>query len=117
MCSGAEGQTAVDVLHDFKVGSMVEVPMAEGLPRYGVIRWIGQLPQVRDKLVAGLELVRRIVSKCLSHIPVGDIYTDSCCLFYLLLAFLLMAKVFKATKILIDSELFVVRFLSLVKAT
>ena len=49
---------AVDVHLGLEVGSMVEVPMAEGLPRYGVIRWIGQLPQLKDKLVAGLELVR-----------------------------------------------------------
>ena len=51
-------QMAVDIPHGLEVGSMVEVPMAEGLPRYGVIRWIGNLPQVKDKLVAGLELVR-----------------------------------------------------------
>ena len=49
---------AVDIPHDWEVGSMVEIPMAEGLSRYGVIRWIGMLPQVKDKLVAGLELVR-----------------------------------------------------------
>ena len=56
---GAEDtQMAVDIPHGLEVGSMVEVPMAEGLPRYGVIRWIGMLPQVKDKLVAGLELVR-----------------------------------------------------------
>ena len=70
---GAEDQEAVDVPYDVEVGSMVEVPMAEGLPRYGVIRWIGHLPQV-DKLVAGLELVRRIVSKCLSHILLWALY-------------------------------------------
>ena len=40
---GAEDQEAVDVPYDVKVGSMVEVPMAEGLPIYGVIRWIGHL--------------------------------------------------------------------------
>ena len=74
MCSGAESQTAVDVSHGYEVGSMVEVPMAEGLPRYGVIRWIGHLPQVKDKLVAGLELVRTIVSKCLSHMLLGALY-------------------------------------------
>ena len=50
-----------DIPHGLEVGSMVEVPMAEGLPRYGVIRWIGNLPQVKkDKLVAGVELVRKI---------------------------------------------------------
>ena len=49
---------AVDIPHGLELGSMVEVPMAEGLPRYGVIRWIGKLPQVKNKLVAGLELVR-----------------------------------------------------------
>ena len=54
---------------------MVEVPMAQGLPRYGVIRWIGLLPELKDKLVAGLELVRRIVSKSLSHISLGALYT------------------------------------------
>jgi len=46
------------------MGSMVEVPMAEGHPRYGVIRWIGSLPQVKDKLVAGLELVSGVILKC-----------------------------------------------------
>ena len=48
----------VDIPHGFEVGSMVEVPMTDRLPRYGVIRWIGMLPQLKDKLVAGLELVR-----------------------------------------------------------
>ena len=42
----------------FEVGSKVEIPMVEGPPKYGIIRWIGNLPQVKDKLVAGLELVR-----------------------------------------------------------
>ena len=49
---------AVDIPHGLEVGSMVEVPMQDGLPRYAVIRWIGFLPQLKDKLVAGLELVR-----------------------------------------------------------
>jgi len=48
----------VDIPHGLDLGSMVEVPEAEGRRRYGVIRWIGKLPQVKDKLVAGLELVR-----------------------------------------------------------
>ena len=39
---------------------MVEVPMADGVPRYGVIRWMGNMPQVKEKLVAGLELVSEI---------------------------------------------------------
>jgi len=51
---------AEDNPHGFKVGSMVEVPMSEGLPRFGVIRWIGIIPQLKDKLVAGLESVRII---------------------------------------------------------
>lgn len=51
---------AEDNPHGFKVGSMVEVPMFLGLPLFGVIRWIGIIPQVKDKLVAGLELVRII---------------------------------------------------------
>ena len=74
MLPGAEGQEAVDVPHDFEVGSMVQVSVGEELPRYGVIRWIGQLPQVKDKLVAGLELVKKIVSKCLFHILLGALY-------------------------------------------
>lgn len=37
---------------------MVEVPGPEGQPTFGVIRWIGYLPQVKDKLIVGLELVR-----------------------------------------------------------
>ena len=49
----------VGIPHGLELGTMVEVPaMAEGPSRYGVIRWIGKLPQLKDKLVAGLELVR-----------------------------------------------------------
>ena len=36
--------------------------MAQGLPRYGVIRWIGSLSGLKDKLAAGLELVRAVTS-------------------------------------------------------
>ena len=43
-----------------EIGSMIEVPMADGVPRYGVIRWVGNIPQVEKKLVAGLELVSEI---------------------------------------------------------
>ena len=39
---------------------MVEIPMADGVLRYGVIRWMGNFPQVKEKLVAGLELVSKI---------------------------------------------------------
>ena len=53
-----EAQAIAEIPHGFEVGSMVEVPMAQGLPRYGVIKWIGTLPTLKDKLVAGLELVK-----------------------------------------------------------
>ncbi|XP_068743882.1 ubiquitin carboxyl-terminal hydrolase CYLD-like isoform X2 [Montipora capricornis] len=53
--SGVKDQVVIDVPHGYEVGTMVEVPMA-GLPRYGVIKWIGYLPQMKDKLVVGLEL-------------------------------------------------------------
>ena len=46
--------------YGFEVGSKVEVPMADGVPRYGVIRWMGNMPQVKEKVVAGLELVSEI---------------------------------------------------------
>ena len=49
---------AVDGPRDLEVGSMVEVRMSDGHLRYGVIRWIGILPVIRDKLVVGMELVR-----------------------------------------------------------
>ena len=51
---------SVDNHYGLEVGSMVEVPMADGVPRYGVIRWMGSMPQVKEKLVAGLELVSEI---------------------------------------------------------
>lgn len=56
--SDLEAQAIAEIPHGFEVGSMVEVPMAQGLPRYGVIKWIGTLPTLKDKLVAGLELVK-----------------------------------------------------------
>ena len=56
--SDLEAQAIAEIPHGFEVGSMVEVPMPHGLPRYGVIKWIGTLPTLKDKLVAGLELVK-----------------------------------------------------------
>lgn len=56
--SDLEAQAIAEIPHGFEVGSLVEVPMAQGLPRYGVIKWIGTLPTLKDKLVAGLELVK-----------------------------------------------------------
>ena len=46
--------------YGLEVGSKVEVPKADGVPRYGVIRWMGNMPQVKEKVVAGLELVSEI---------------------------------------------------------
>ena len=63
--SDLEIEAEVDYPQSFEVGSMVEIPMAEGSPRYGVIRWIGTLPTLRDRVVAGLELVKTAVS-CLA---------------------------------------------------
>ena len=59
--SDLEVQAIAEIPHGFEVGSMVEVPMAHGLPRYGVIKWIGSLPTLKDKLVAGLELVKHTI--------------------------------------------------------
>ena len=33
--------------------------MSGGHPRFGVIRWIGNIPQEKDHLIVGLELVRK----------------------------------------------------------
>ena len=46
--------------YGLEVGSKVEVPMAVGVPRYGVIRWMGNMPLVRKKVLVGLELVSEI---------------------------------------------------------
>ena len=51
---------SVDNRYGLEVESMVEVPMADGVRKYGVIRWIGNIPQVKEKLVVGLELVSEI---------------------------------------------------------
>ena len=58
--TGGNGTMSVDNHYGLEVGSMVEVPMADGVPRYGVIRWMGNMPQVKEKVVAGLELVSEI---------------------------------------------------------
>ncbi len=48
--------------NDFEIGSVVEITI-DSIPRYGVVRWIGSLPQfdqnddpVDDSLMAGIEL-------------------------------------------------------------
>ena len=58
--AGGNGIMSVVNQYGLEVGSMVEVPMADGVRRYGVIRWIGNIPQVKEKLVVGLELVSKI---------------------------------------------------------
>ncbi|XP_055933266.1 ubiquitin carboxyl-terminal hydrolase CYLD-like isoform X4 [Argiope bruennichi] len=40
---------------DLEVGSVVEV-LINNSPCYGVIRWIGEIPEARGKLVAGIEM-------------------------------------------------------------
>ncbi|XP_021004113.1 ubiquitin carboxyl-terminal hydrolase CYLD isoform X2 [Parasteatoda tepidariorum] len=42
-------------ISDLEVGSVVEV-MINNSPCYGVIRWIGEIPEARGKLVAGIEM-------------------------------------------------------------
>ena len=51
-------KTTGDNFYGLEVGSMVEVLRAGGDVIHGVIRWLGNIPQVKGKLVAGLELVR-----------------------------------------------------------
>lgn len=46
-------------LMGLEIGSMVEVPMTNNRSQYGVIRWIGKLPDLKDRIVAGLELVSK----------------------------------------------------------
>ncbi|XP_074619105.1 ubiquitin carboxyl-terminal hydrolase CYLD-like [Acropora palmata] len=53
---GVEGQTNIEVPPGFELGTMVEVAVHGGHPTFGVIRWIGNIPQVKDKLIVGLEL-------------------------------------------------------------
>ena len=59
--SGGNGFMSVDNHYGLEVGSMVEVPMRNGGAKCGVIHWIGSVPQIKGKLVAGLELVSEII--------------------------------------------------------
>ena len=40
-----------------ELGSLVQLPAADGTPKYGIIRWIGRLPMLQGE-IAGIELVR-----------------------------------------------------------
>ena len=51
---GGNSIMSVENRYGLEVGSMVEVL------RYGVIRWVGNMPKVKEKLVAVLELVSEI---------------------------------------------------------
>ena len=57
--SGVEDQKNVKVPHGFELGTVVEAPGPKGDSIFGVIRWIGYLPPVKDRLFVGLELVRK----------------------------------------------------------
>ncbi|XP_015770334.1 PREDICTED: uncharacterized protein LOC107348782 isoform X4 [Acropora digitifera] len=57
---GVEDQTNIEVPPGFELGTMVEVAVHGGHPTFGVIRWIGNIPQVKDKLIVGLELEQEI---------------------------------------------------------
>ena len=58
--AGGNSIVSVENRYGLEVGSVVEVPMADGVPRHGVIRWMGNIPQVKGEPVAGLELVSEI---------------------------------------------------------
>lgn len=67
--SGVEVQKNFEVPSGFELGTVVEIPGPEGQSTFGVIRWIGHLPQIKDKIIVGLELVRKditLVCVCLS---------------------------------------------------
>lgn len=49
-----------DLYMDLSVNSVVEVTLANG-NAYGIIRWIGNLPD-REEMMAGLELVMCLLS-------------------------------------------------------
>ena len=57
--SGDEEQKNGEVPHSFELGTVVEGPGPKGDSIFGAIRWIGNIPQVKDHLVVGLELVRK----------------------------------------------------------
>ncbi|XP_067052971.1 uncharacterized protein [Acropora muricata] len=60
--SGIEDQKTIEVPRGFELGTMVEVPvLILGQPtfNFGVIRWIGYLPLMKDKLIVGLELEQK----------------------------------------------------------
>ncbi len=48
---------------NLEIGSMVEVLSKNQKPRYGLIRWLGFVPN-SDKKIAGLELVSCIYCPC-----------------------------------------------------
>ena len=69
---GADGQSAVhpsglaastgpppgeDLSHGLGVGSLIQIPAADGSVKYGTIKWIGLIANVQGK-IAGIELVR-----------------------------------------------------------
>ena len=58
--AGGNSIMSVENRYGLEVGSVVEVLTARGVVRFGVIRWVGNMPQVEKKLVAGLELVSEI---------------------------------------------------------
>ena len=39
------------------VGSRIQIPAKNNSLKYGVIRWIGNLPDFKDTIIAGLEMV------------------------------------------------------------
>ena len=57
--SGVEVQTTIEAHCGCELDTPVKVPGPGGHPTFGVIRWIGYLPLVKDKLIAGVELVRK----------------------------------------------------------
>ncbi|XP_044175285.1 ubiquitin carboxyl-terminal hydrolase CYLD-like [Acropora millepora] len=56
---GVEDQKNFEVPSGFELGTVVEIPGPEGQPTFGVIRWIGHLPQIKDKIIVGLELEQK----------------------------------------------------------
>ena len=52
-------QATIEAHCDFELGTPVEIPVPGGNSTFGVVRWIGNIPQIKDRIIVGLELVRK----------------------------------------------------------
>ena len=65
-CTGNTLVSEPSAVKKFEVDDCIKVERANAAPWYGVVKWLGELPEIPGKLVAGIEMVGTPLSQSMN---------------------------------------------------